>query len=302
MSPRSNAPLTTPVVTMLTPDERTRVDAAGVGLYYTLHRDSVEDVLRDLRTRRATAVLVSVSRCTERDAERMAMMVREFPRVPAVALLTQLERDTPQAVLSLGRSGVEHLVDVRGPGGWHALREVLGRDRDDSFSRTMMEGVSRDLVGATPDCLRFFRLILGERSTPTTVRTLANQLGVVPSTLMSRFFRAGLPAPKRYLAMSRLVRAARLFENPGLSVAGVANTLEYSSPQSFGRHVRTMLQMTAGDFRERYDGEGMLQRFREELIVPFAPALRSFTPFQVTPGWLAPEARRRLAIPASRVH
>ncbi len=302
MPPRPNAPSATPVVTMLTPDERTRVDAAGLGLYYTLHRDSVDDVLRDLRSRRATAVLVSVSRCTERDAERMAMMVREFPRVPAVALLTQLERGTPQAVLTLGRSGVEHLVDVRGPGGWHALREVLGRDRDDPFNQMVFESVARDLAGATPDCLRFFRLILSVRSTPTTVRTLARQLGVVPSTLMSRFFRAGLPAPKRYIAMSRLVRAARLFENPGLSVAGVANTLEYSSPQSFGRHVRTMLKMTAGDFRQRYDGEGMLQRFRDELIAPFAPALCLFTPFHVTPGWLAPEARRRLAIHGATAH
>ncbi|MHB1224502.1 MAG: helix-turn-helix transcriptional regulator [Gemmatimonadaceae bacterium] len=293
--PRPSAPPATPVVTMLTPDERTRVDAAGLGRYHTLHRDSVDDVLRDLRTRRATAVLVSVSRCTERDAARMALMVREFPRVPAVALLTQLERGTPQAVLSLGRSGVEHLVDVRAPGGWHALREVLGRDHQDPFSLLVLETIGRDLAGATPDCLRFFRLLFLDQSAPTTVRTLARQLGVVPSTLMSRFFRARLPAPKRYLAMSRLVRAARLFENPGLSVAGVANMLDYSSPQSFGRHVRTMLRMTAGEFRERYDGEGMLHRFREELVMPFLPALRLFTPFSMTPGWLAPDARRRLA-------
>lgn len=294
--PRPSAQPATPVVTMLTPDERARVDAAGMGLYHTLHRDSVDDVLRDLRTRRATAVLVSVSRCTERDAARVAMMVREFPRVPAVALLTQLEHHTPQAVLSLGRSGVEHLVDVRAPGGWHALREVLGRDREDPFTQLALETLARDLAGATPDCLRFFRLLFARPSTPATVRALARELAVVPSTLMSRFFRADLPAPKRYLAMARLVRAARLFENPGLSVAGVANALEYSSPQSFGRHVRTMLRMTAGEFRERYDGEGMLRRFRDELVLPHLPALRCFTPFHVTPGWLAPEARQRLAV------
>src|SRR2546430_13450130 len=39
--------------------------------------------------------------------------------------------------------------------------------------------------------------------------------------------------------------------------------LDYSSPQSFGRHVRTLLRITAGDFRNRFDGAGMLQHFRE---------------------------------------
>ena len=111
---------------------------------------------------------------------------------------------------------------------------------------------------------------------------------------MSRFFRARLPAPKRYLAFARLVRAARLFENPGLSVAAVANALDYSSPQSFGRHVRTLLRLTAVQFRERYDGEGMLHRFRAELVAPYVAALRRFTPLAVPPGWLGEEGRRRV--------
>src|SRR6185503_690331 len=112
----------------------------------------------------------------------------------------------------------------------------------------------------------------------STVRALSVQLGVLPSTLMSRFFRAGLPAPKRYLAEARLVRAARLFENPGFSIANVSNHLDYSSPQSFGRHVRTLMQLTAVQFRARYDGESMLQHFREELVLPHIDALRELNP------------------------
>ena len=95
---------------------------------------------------------------------------------------------------------------------------------------------------------------------------------------MSRFFRAGLPAPKRYLAVARLVRAARLFENPGFSVANIANHLDYSSPQSFGRHVRTTLGLTAVEFRRHYDGAAMLLHFRESLVLPYATALRRLRP------------------------
>jgi len=32
------------------------------------------------------------------------------------------------------------------------------------------------------------------------------------------------------------------------------------------------------EFRERYDGEGMLQHFRDELVLPHLPRLRRFDP------------------------
>jgi AraC-like DNA-binding protein len=269
----------TPIATMLLPGERQRVDAAGEGLYQSLHRDSLDDVFRDLYEHRVKAVLVSVSRCADLEVGRVARLVREFPRVPAVALLSSFNSETPQAVLSLGQSGVRSLVDVRQPAGWRVLREMLVADRSAEIERLALAQLSLDLAGAPADCWRFFETLFRVWSPRiTTVRQLARKLRVVPSTLMSRFFRSGLPAPKRYLAMARLVQAARVFENPGLSVCNVANHLEYSSPQSFGRHVRTMLHMTAVGFRQHYDGEGMLQRFREELMLPYLEILRRFTP------------------------
>jgi AraC-like DNA-binding protein len=273
---------------MLTPVERTRVDAAGEGLYRTLHRDRVEDVLRDLRERRISAVIVSVARCGRLDrteTERMAALVREFPRIPAVALLTELVPETAQAVLSLGQSGVRSLVDVRQPQGWRDLRSLLAAEQETGIERLATARIAADIPGAPSDCLRFFELLFARRPQLATVRELASQLGVVPSTLMSRFFRARLPAPKRYLAMARLTRAARLFENPGFSVAAVANHLDYSSPQSFGRHVRTLLDMTAVDFRRRYSGESLLERFRTELVLPHTATLRAFSPLSSPPAW-----------------
>ncbi len=80
------------------------------------------------------------------------------------------------------------------------------------------------------------------------------------------------------------MRAARLFENPGFSVANVANHLDYSSPQSFGRHVRMLMHMTAVQFREQYDGEGMLDFFRRELVLPHVEQLRALRPLHPTWG------------------
>lgn len=291
----------TPVATILSPGERARVDAAGEGLYRAIHRDSVDDVIRDLRAQRASAVLVSVTRCDERAAMHMGRLVREFPRIPAVALLTQLEPATPRTVLSLGQSGVRALIDVRQPAGWRELRDVLLADRAGDIERLALGQLALDLVGAPEECWRFFEALFKAAPRVTTVRMLAARLQVVPSTLMSRFFRAQLPPPKRYLASARLVQAARLFENPGLSVANVADHLDYSSPQSFGRHVKTMLGMTAVAFRQRYDGEEMLQRFRVELVVPFLHILRSFNPLSVPLRWVQEEDEAELPLPARAI-
>jgi AraC-like DNA-binding protein len=275
-----------PIATVLLPDERQRVDDAGEGLYQALHRNTIEEVVRDLREQRVRAVLLSVNCCEAVEASRLARLVREFPRVPAVAILSQVEPATAQAVLSLGQSGVRSLVDVRQPGGWRELREVLVANRSEEIERLALGQLSLDLMGAPDDCWRFFEILFRTSLRVTTVRALAGHLGILPSTLMSRFFRAHLPPPKQYLAAARLIRAARLFENPGLSVANVSNYLDYSSPQSFSRHIRVLLNMSAMEFRQRYDGEGMLQRFREELVLPYRDALRRFNPVAAPPRWI----------------
>lgn len=286
-----------PIATLLTPTERLRVDAAGVGYYQTLHRESVEDLIQDLKSRQVHAVLMSVS-CAGQQPLRVASLVREFPRVPAVALLSELEGRTPQAVLTLGHCGIRRLVDVRESTGWRELRGALMADSSDGSLRAMLSQLAVDLAGVPEDCWRFFEAVFTCSPRVGNIRLLARQLDVLPSTLMSRFFRVGAPAPKRYLAMARLVRAARLFENTGFSIANVSNHLDYSSPQSFGRHVRTLLGITAGDFRRRYDGAGMFERYRAELITPHLPALARLHPLTSATAWALSEAARQERAPS----
>lgn len=274
------------VATLLSPSERARVDAAGEGCFVTLHRESVDEVINDLRQRRASAVLVSVSHYIAQQTPPVTRLVREFPRVPAVALLSGLDASSTHAVLSLGQQGVRALVDVRDAHGWRELRRLITDERSESIERRAIAQLNIDLLGAPEDCLRFFDALFSCPASVTTVRQLARRLGVLPSTLMSRFFRANLPAPKQYLSMARLVRAARMFESPGLSIAQVANQLDYSSPQSFSRHVQTLLQCTAVTFRRRFTGESMLDHMRCELVTSHREALQHFNPLVVTPGWM----------------
>jgi AraC-like DNA-binding protein len=248
-------------------------------------------VIRDLKERRISAVIVSVGRCVREEPAQMAAVVRAFPRIPTLALLSSAGDTTAEAVLALGNCGIRTLIDVREPEGWSRLRALLGREATKDIDRLVIAALREDLRSVPDDCWRFFEALFSPEFRVATVRQLARRLNVLPSTLMSRFFRARVPAPKRYLAFARLIRAARLFENPGLSISDVANHLDYSSPQSFGRHVRTLLRITAGEFRCTYDGERMLGRFRSELVLPNVDLLRELRPLAVRPGTrLVPES------------
>jgi AraC-like DNA-binding protein len=279
--------LTAPVVTVLDPEERLRVDAAGEGLYRAIHRDSVADALEELKRRRVSAVLLSVVRCGREHERRMAAVVREFPSIPTVALLGA-DPPSADAILRVGNAGITRLVDVRVPAGWSQLRRILASEATRATDRAALAAIRDDLGALTSDGTQFFEALFLTSERIGTVRELARRMGVLPSTLMSRFFRARLPAPKRYLAYARLLRAARLFEDPGHSIADVANALDYSSPQSFSRHIKTLLRVTAGDFRRTFTGETMLQRFMDELVRPHRDALRALRPLTLRTGMRTP--------------
>jgi AraC-like DNA-binding protein len=283
----------TAVSTVLTPAERLRVDAAGEGLYETLHRNDVREVLQDVRKGKAMAVLLSVACCERIGHSSVGGMVREIPQIPTLALLSQVTTATPETLLRLGHEGIQRVVDVREASGWRRLRTLLMDDCGDTIQRLVLGHLSSDLAAVQSDCWTFFQTLFRSPPRVSTVRRLSQSLHVLPSTLMSRFFRAGLPAPKRYLALARLVRAAHLFENQGFSIANVANHLDYSSPQSFGRHIRTIMGMTAVEFRSKHDAFGMLKMFREELILPYVEILRSFHPLSATPAWIATPTKRK---------
>jgi len=203
------------VATVLAPDERLRVDAAGDGLYTTTHRDSMDELAGGLRACPADAVLVSthlIARGGGRAVARVAELVREFPAVPTLAVVSG-EVEVP-TVFALGRSGVRAVVDVRRPDGWAMLRTTLATAARPDVAVLAAAALTPLLEGASADVRRFVGTLFDAPARVLTVRDLARGLGVLPTTLMSRFFRAHLPAPKRYLAFARLTRAAYLLRNP----------------------------------------------------------------------------------------
>ena len=265
------------VATVLTASERQRVDAAGSGVFAVVHRDSVPEAVRVVRERTVDAVLVSVHHCAPEQIDAVGHLVRDFPGIPTVALLSQHDPAASQMLLRFGASGVRQVVDVSLPAGWSRLREAVALPATRSAAR-IQGPVLAALGEATPDARLFIEGLVRLAPETPTVRRLAASLHVRPSTLMSRFARAGLPSPKNYLASVRLLHAAHLFESGGLSVADVAYRLDYSSPQSFGRHLRTMLGITSCEFRNRFPFPLAVARFIELMILPYGGIWPTFHP------------------------
>jgi AraC-like DNA-binding protein len=265
------------VATVLTASERQRVDAAGSGVFAVVHRDSVPEAVRVVRERAVDAVLVSVHHCAPEQIDAVGHLVRDFPGIPTVALLSQHDPAASQMLLRFGASGVRQVVDVSLPAGWSRLREAVALPATRSAAR-IQGPVLAALGDATPDARLFIEGLVRLAPETPTVRRLAASLHVRPSTLMSRFARAGLPSPKNYLASVRLLHAAHLFESGGLSVADVAYRLDYSSPQSFGRHLRTMLGITSCEFRNRFPFPLAVERFIELMILPYGGIWPTFHP------------------------
>lgn len=286
------------VITWLGGRDRTRVEAATADHLTPVHVDALPAVLDAITTGRADAVLLSAARVQASDVPLIARLVRGFPSTPVAGYVGEND-DASSAIsgtLLLGRAGVLTMLDCRIPSGWTALRSTFNSRRmPDAFLRACVDLTLGEIDGkagheCTDGLARFFALVF----TPdvTSAKLIGARLGVRSCTLMSRFYRAGLPSPKRYLAMARLVWAAHLVESPGLSISAIAARLDASSPQSFHRTVRLLTGHTATEFRRTATGAKMFDEFCSTHIAPYRDALRTFEPLGTTSG-ISPAVKDR---------
>ncbi len=263
------------VSTWLTSAEQRRVAMAESDRFVLTHRTTLDQVLRDLQTEKADVLLISVALIDRLGAVTLASVRAGIPSLAVTAIICDAkEAQVLSGVLLLGRAGVEHLADLREPRGWEALRSgITACAKADAFVRDAITGVLDDIGDADDRCGRFVRALFDPRV--TSAKQLAWSLGVLPTTLISWFFRAGLPSPKQYLAHARLVQTARLGEAPGLTLGDIAARMHASSPQAWHRFVKTSSGQTANTFRQSSSGGALLRVFREQFIHPHRDTLRA---------------------------
>ena len=80
----------------------------------------------------------------------------------------------------------------------------------------------------------------------------------------------------------RLCHAAKLFDEAELTITDVAYRLDFASPQSFGRHLRSVMGITPSEFRNRFPFAMVMERFLETMVRPHTETWRKFRP--LAPG------------------
>lgn len=276
---------TTRVATVVEPELRSQVDAAVGHEFTALHANSMVEALRVVREGPVRAVFVSPSCVKREELPRVAVLVDGFPGIPTVAVVARHNRASSERLLDLGAFGIRRMVDLSETGGWRYLRDLISHPSSPTAAR-IFSRLLPALGQPTDDCRAVFEAMVRLAPGLPTVKMLTNRLEIQSSTFTSRFYRSGLPSAKRYLEAIRLVYAAAFLEVPGLSLSDVAYRLEYSSPQSFGRHLRTVLGTTGSEFRARYPFELTLGECIERLIVPYQHIFSTFHPLDQGVGHL----------------
>jgi AraC-like DNA-binding protein len=163
--------------------------------------------------------------------------------------------------------------------------ELLARCREEGVAALAVEGVDDAVVGelvrrvslaalrrrALADAPRVLRLAdplqqavwdhLVERiGHPVATSDLASRLGISREHLSRQFGAGGAPNLKRVIDFLRVVVAAQLLANPGLSVAQVAELLAFSSSSHLGSATRRVAGVGTAEL-PRLTPQELLRRF-----------------------------------------
>lgn len=151
------------------------------------------------------------------------------------------------------------------------------RPDHDEIASSILSAIDDAVPELPAETRRFLEVLVRRAPTIATARRFASMFGLHSGSLQSRFARAGLPSLKDYLSMVRLLYAVRYLEDDKATCGLVAYRLDYSSPQSFNRHVKARLGILASEVRGVGYGE-MLTRFVTTLIAPYRGQLTQFLP------------------------
>ncbi len=267
-------------VTMLEPEFRDRLDVATRHAFVTVHANSATEAIEAAHAHGARGFILSPSFVGNQSIESIDRLVAHSFAMLTVAVISEPKPGSANGLLELGACGVRRAIDLTHKDGWEALRRLANHGGGETGAR-IMNALGPLIQTATQETQLFFRTVVRGAPRLRTARALGDMLHTLDTTLNSRFFRAGLPAPKQFLATTRLVYAAAFLESPVASIADVANTMDYSSPQSFNRHVQAMCGMTAGEFRRSYSFATALEELRQKLFVPYEDTFRSFKPIRL---------------------
>lgn len=164
---------------------------------------------------------------------------RLFPSLPIV-IYTTLSAASTRAILSLGRSGIEHVVLSRFDDERARFLDLLERVPGQALSDLMLTALSPEL-GKMP--VTMVRAVEGLFRSPARFRNtqdLAAASGTLLRTLYRQLEIAGIRSPRLLVASARLLRVYSLLRDPGRQIKEVSAKAGYHSQYQLTQHMRAL--------------------------------------------------------------
>jgi AraC-like DNA-binding protein len=266
------------VLTVVDSTIRSRLDAAVGAIAHPVHLDSLFAAIAAANARRVRAVLLGPATINGDISPDMQRLARACAGSALVAVVGSWTPELPERLLAFGNQGIRDVVDVTRADELKRLRIILQRPEWE-ISQRIADAIRPNIANVTPEMRYFVNNLIRLAPSETSAKRVAAELGVRDASLTSRFFRARLPTPKKYLAAMRLLYAAGVLESDSVSTAQTARRLNYSSPQSFGRHVRENFDVSLGEFRQEYSFDLMANYFVSRFLFQHRHTLEWFRPF-----------------------
>lgn len=204
---------------------------------------------------------------TSHEIERLRVL---FPSLPLI-LYTSLTPALAAVLLTLGRRGISQVIFARFDDHPERLRDALEAEFAGASSQRFLAELASRMEPLRTEVRWAIEEALKSPESLPTVQRLAERAGVDRRTYERWFSRAGLPAPRHFLAAARVLYAHRLLQDPGFTIEDVARRLGYSRPRTLQDQARAYLGISAGEMRLSLTPEQALRR----VVTRFFPAPRA---------------------------
>lgn len=182
-------------------------------------------------------------------------------RHPAVALVLYLAaRSTLQSVLDLARQGIDGLCVLDTDDEPNGLRQEIDRAR-----RRRLASLCADTRASGPFAKAVVETCLLGVPGIASVRDLANAVGMSVGRVRRILDEAGMPAPRRLLAWSRLLVAGLRLETGSESTERIGLELDYASGPAFRNACRLLVGCSPTAIARSGGSSFLASRFTQEV-------------------------------------
>lgn len=245
---RFAGPETLSVICLLDDLLSERVSSALPGVRAAAHASD----LFDAAVRGDLDMIIADPTLTERCAEEMIRVRREFPSV-LVVVFTRFQPESVRHLVRLAGHGIDEVILFRFDDTPMRFAELVDRRRSTPLVKLVLENLDGNLA-RLPVPIRL--AIVSMFDSPRDFRStgdLADAAGVPLRTLYRNLHSADIGSARRLVVAARAMRAITMLQDPGRSVRDVSRLLRYSKSEHLTAHLDDLTAARVSEIRQWSD-------------------------------------------------